>query len=124
MTDPVLDFPILPDRPPVAHPDPDIGGGAVRKKEFLTARCQVTAIVSGDTVLGLLHVGGHNLNVQIVEAFADALGSMVGLLGMRRRAEEQRHVLARLWRGLAETGEPPIELFDAAPDPRAVLIAT
>lgn len=78
----------------------------------------IAAIAGPDSVLGLLHVVARDPEVQLVECYADALGSMLGLLAVQRRVTEQRYVLARLRNGLATTGERPIELFDAAPDPR------
>jgi DNA-binding CsgD family transcriptional regulator len=38
VTEPVLDLPIVPESPRAVHPDPDIVGGTLRKKEFLTER--------------------------------------------------------------------------------------
>lgn len=84
----------------------------------------VAAIATSDGVLGLLHVAGRNISVEIVESFAYALGSVIGLIDLRRRADEQRHVLARLRNSLADSGERPIELFDPSPGPRGNLVIT
>jgi DNA-binding CsgD family transcriptional regulator len=83
-------------------------------------RVAVAAITTGDTVLGLLHVVGADLRVEIVGSYAQALGSMFGLVGVRRRAEEQRYLLARLRHTLADGGERPIELYEASADLRRV----
>ena len=80
----------------------------------------VAAIRTGGAVLGLLHVAGADLRVEIVDSYAQALGSMFGLVEVRRRAEEQRYTLARLRHSLADAGERPLELHDdAAGDRRA-----
>jgi DNA-binding NarL/FixJ family response regulator len=81
-------------------------------------RVAVAAITTGDTVLGLLHVVGADLRAEIVGSYAQALGSMFGLFDVRRRAEEQRYLLARLRHTLADSGERPVELYEAAADPR------
>lgn len=72
----------------------------------------VAAIAAHDAVLGVLHVMGHDLMVEVVESYARALGSMLVLLSLQRRAEEQRYTLARLRHSLAEGGERPVELYD------------
>jgi DNA-binding CsgD family transcriptional regulator len=76
----------------------------------------VAAVASAGTVLGLLHVIGRDLDVEIVETYANALGTMWALMGVRQRAEEQRFVLARLRSALGESAQRPIELVDAALD--------
>ncbi|MDT7662808.1 MAG: hypothetical protein QOD04_2364 [Pseudonocardiales bacterium] len=81
-------------------------------------RVAVAAITTGDTVLGLLHVLGADLRVEIVGSYAQALGSMIGLFDVRRRAEEQRYLLARLRHTLADSGERAIELYEASADLR------
>jgi DNA-binding CsgD family transcriptional regulator len=81
-------------------------------------RVAVAAITTGGAVLGLLHVAGADLRVEIVGSYAQALGSMFGLFDVRRRAEEQRYMLARLRHTLADSGEGPIELYEAAADLR------
>jgi DNA-binding CsgD family transcriptional regulator len=43
---------------------------------------------------------------------------MFGLFDVRRRAEEQRYTLAWPWHTLADTGERPIELYEATADLR------
>jgi DNA-binding CsgD family transcriptional regulator len=78
----------------------------------------VAAITTGGAILGLLHVAGVDLRVEIVDSYAQALGSMFGLVGARRRAEEQRYTLARLRHILADGGERPLELHDDAADVR------
>ncbi len=78
----------------------------------------VAAITAGGAVLGLLHIAGAALSMEIVGSYAQALGSMFGLFDVRRRAEEQRYMLARLRHTLADTGERPIELYEAAADLR------
>ncbi|MCV7301273.1 hypothetical protein H7J93_16760 [Mycobacterium barrassiae] len=83
----------------------------------------VAAVPSAGTVLGLLHVIGRALDVEIVETYANVLGSVWGLLGARQRAEDQRFVLTRLSSALAESAERPIELVDAGLDLRGGLTA-
>lgn len=87
------------------------GGPAAR-------RVAVAAITSGDSVLGLLHVAGADLRAEIVGSYAQALSSMFGLFEVRRRAEEQRYLLARLRHTLADAGERSVELYEAASDLR------
>jgi DNA-binding CsgD family transcriptional regulator len=84
----------------------------------------VAAVASAGTVLGLLHVIGRDLDVEIAETYANALGSVWGLMGVRQRAEEQRFVLTRLRSAFSETAERPIELVDAGLDLRGGLTAT
>jgi DNA-binding NarL/FixJ family response regulator len=82
-------------------------------------RVVLAAVVAGNHVLGLLHVvGGANLMPEIVQTCAGTLGSVMGLLAVRQRAEEQSYVLAKLRNGLSEPPERPIELLAAAPGPR------
>lgn len=81
-------------------------------------RTATAAITAQDDVLGILHVAGSNLREEIVRSYAQALGSMFGLVGVLRQAEEQRYVLARLRHSLAEVEERPIELYEAAADRR------
>lgn len=83
----------------------------------------VAAVPSAGIVVGLLHVIGRNLDAEIVETYANSLGSLWGLLGVRQRAEEQRFVLTRLCSALAESAERPIELVDAGLDLRGGLTA-
>lgn len=78
----------------------------------------VAPITTRGSVLGLLHVVGVDLHAEIVDSYARALGSMFGLTGVRRRAEEQRYTLARLRHGVADGAEPAVELYETAPDPR------
>ncbi|WP_445186900.1 response regulator transcription factor [Pseudonocardia sp. Cha107L01] len=91
----------------------ELSGG---QGEPAVRRVAVAAITTGDTVLGLLHVVGADLRVEIVGSYAQALGSMFGLFDVRRRAEEQRYLLARLT--LADSGERAIELYEASADLR------
>jgi DNA-binding CsgD family transcriptional regulator len=77
----------------------------------------VAAVACDSTVLGLLQVVGRDLDAEIVETFAAALGSLWGLMGVRQRAEEQGYVLTRLRNALGHSAERPIELVDATPDP-------
>lgn len=93
--------------------DPSLAGPAVAREVVMAS------IVVNDVVAGSLHVAGSDLCPDIVESYARALGSMFALVGVRRRAEEQRYALARLRHGLAEGGERPVELIDAATDLRA-----
>jgi DNA-binding CsgD family transcriptional regulator len=102
------------------------GGTALRelsgeRGEPAVRQVAVAAITTGETVLGLLHVAGADLSVEIVGSYAQALGSLFELFDVRRRAEEQRYLLARLRHVLADSGERPIELYEAAPDLRGAL---
>jgi DNA-binding CsgD family transcriptional regulator len=81
-------------------------------------RTGAAPITTRDNVLGILHVAGTDLRGEIVRSYAQALGSMFGLVGVLRQAEEQRYVLARLRHSLAEVEDRPIELYEAAPDRR------
>jgi DNA-binding CsgD family transcriptional regulator len=83
----------------------------------------VAAIASAGTVLGLLHIIGRDLEMEIVETYANALGSIWRLMRARQRAEEQRFVLARLRGALGESADRPIELVDAGLDLRGGLTA-
>ncbi|MCW2720776.1 MAG: hypothetical protein QOG20_47 [Pseudonocardiales bacterium] len=77
-------------------------------------RFVVAAVTSSGRIVGLLHVvGAEDIAPEIVEAYASALGSMFAFLGMRQRAQEQQHVLARLLNGLADFTERPLELVDS-----------
>lgn len=93
----------------------DLPGEAATRHVVIAALTTGGALTGGSgTALGLLHVAGADLRVEIVDAYAQALGSMFGLLGVRRRAEEQRYTLARLRHGLADSRDRPIELYDTA----------
>jgi DNA-binding CsgD family transcriptional regulator len=83
----------------------------------------VAAVASAGTVLGMLHIIGRDLEVEIVETYANALGSVWRLIGARQRADEQRFVLARLRSALGESADRPIELVDAGLDLRGGLTA-
>lgn len=105
------------------------GGTALRElsdqqAEPAVRQVAVAAITAGDTVLGLLHVVGAHLRVEIVGSYAQALGSMFGLFNVRRRAEEQRYLLARLRHTLADAGERPIGLYEAAADLRGARLGS
>lgn len=80
----------------------------------------VAVITTEAAVLGMLHVVGTDLCLEIVGSYAQALGSVLALVSARRRAEEQRFALARLRHGLADGGERTIELYEAAPDLRGL----
>jgi DNA-binding CsgD family transcriptional regulator len=78
-------------------------------------RVLVAAVMAGDEALGLLHVvGGAHLVPQIVQSCADTLGSVLALILVRQRAEEQSYVLTSLRSGLGELPERPIELLAAS----------
>ena len=83
----------------------------------------VVAIAPAGTVLGLLHIIGRDLEMEIVETYANALGSIWRLMSARQRAEDQRFVLARLRSALGESADRPIELVDAGLDLRGGLTA-
>ncbi|WP_141119749.1 helix-turn-helix transcriptional regulator [Mycobacterium avium] len=78
----------------------------------------VAKVAFAGTVFGRLHVVGRDLDAEIVETYAAALGSMWALLGVRARAEEQRYALSRLRSALGESAERPIELVDTSLDLR------
>jgi DNA-binding CsgD family transcriptional regulator len=97
------------------------GRTAVRElPDGLSRRLAVAPIAINGEVAGLLHVVGADLDVDVVDSYAQALGSVFGLVGVRRRAEEQRYLLARLRHTLADGGERPIELYEASADLRRV----
>ena len=78
--------------------DPSLAGPAVAREVVMAS------IVVNDVVAGSLHVAGSDLCPDIVASYARALGSMFALVGVRRRAEEQRYALARLRQRLARRG--------------------
>lgn len=71
-------------------------------------------------VFGSLRVTGRVVDPEVVEAFADALGSMWSLLSSRARAEQQSRWLSRLRGALGGPASQPIELVDtvAGPHPK------
>jgi DNA-binding NarL/FixJ family response regulator len=95
-----------------------ISSGRTAVGEMGDGQVAVAAITTNEVIVAVLHVVARDLSVGIVDSYAQALGSMFGLVSMHRRAEELRYALARLRNGLADSGERPIELYDAASDSR------
>jgi DNA-binding CsgD family transcriptional regulator len=79
-------------------------------------RTVVAPVGSLSTVVGLLQVVGHDLDMDIVETFADALGSFWALARARQRVDELGYVLTRLRSTLKSNAARRIELVDAMPD--------
>jgi DNA-binding NarL/FixJ family response regulator len=95
-----------------------ISSGRTAVCEMGDGQVAVAAIATNEVIVGVLQVVARDLSVGIVESYAQALGSMFGLVSMHRRAEELRYALARLRNSLADSGERPIELYDAVSDSR------
>lgn len=53
---------------------------------------------------------------EIVETYARTLGSMLALIAVRQRADEQTYALDRLIHGVVELPERPLELLGTALD--------
>jgi DNA-binding CsgD family transcriptional regulator len=56
-----------------------------------------------------------DVDLEIVESFAAALASMMALVAVLQRAEEQQYVIARLVNGIGDVAQHAIEIVDTTP---------
>lgn len=76
----------------------------------------IAPVGSAGTIVGLLQTVGRDLDLDIVETFADGLGSMWTLIRARQRADELGYVLTRLRSTLGNNPSRHIELTDRSLD--------
>jgi DNA-binding CsgD family transcriptional regulator len=85
-------------------------------------RLVVCAVSGGGHVLGLLHLcGDGGLEVDLADEFAEGLGTVLDLVGILERLEEQRYLLGHLTQRLSGVDGPTVELWGGtggtAPEP-------
>jgi DNA-binding NarL/FixJ family response regulator len=77
-------------------------------------------VSAGGRSLGVLHVVGVGIDVEMVECFATALGSMMTLVGTWARLEELHRVLDRLASGVSGFTEGAVEIAEPGAPSAAV----
>ena len=90
--------------------------GRLAAGRFSGGRRHVVVPLSGSETIWLLQLAGPadlgDLGLELAESFAAALRSTVALVALKRHADQQRHVIARLANGISEVAERTVELAD------------